>query len=400
MKKWVRIWMMALMLMLVVLPLTSAEVKADTGTCKITVEYDASLATLSMYDNKTNAAVSNGSTLTINENGWTNQIVIQFKIADYYRIKSVTINNEDNTADFVEGAYGGMGKAFNSDTIIKLTVEKTPASLPYVAGARIYAGRTKQNATLVGDSYTVDQDTFKLWAYPNFTDGGTYPEYYARGNWQFSLDGTSWYNCNDYGWSNRTDFWPGWKYWPEKTPINFLTANNYYLRIQLNGRQYYSQGLAYSDAIFMNSDGTVNRINIKNPTVLPSASASSSGGNDAGQSVSTSASVSETVTNEVVDLPVVRILKPQAAKKAVIVKWKKVSSKAIKKIGGIEIQYSLDKTFTNGVKRKTAKKSVLSKKITKLKSKKKYYVRVRAYKMVKGVKHVSKWSKVKSVKIK
>ena len=438
MKNGIKNCIMALMLTFVLLPLTAAEVKADT--CKLTIDYDASLATLTMYDNKTKETVNSGDDLTINENGWTDQIAVEFNIADQYRIKSVTINNVDNTDGFVSGGYGKMGKAFNEDTVIKLVVEKAPANLPYVAGAKIYAGGTKASAAPVGDSYRVDEHTFKLWAYPFFADGGAYPEYYAEGYWQFSLDGSTWTDCKEYGWSRRCDFWPGWNYWPENTPINFVTDKNYYLRIQLNGRRYYSQGTAYSDAIFMNSDGTVNRIDIKNPTVLPAdasssggnddaekpASSAGSGGNEAGQSASSAAggeneagqsaataaggddnaapSVTEaasvTAADVVVDLPAVKIVKPKAAKKAAVIKWKKISKKNRKKIGGIEIQYSTDKSFKSGVKTRTAKKTALSKKITRLKSKKKYYVRVRAYKKVNGVKHVSKWSGVRNVKAK
>lgn len=103
---------------------------------------------------------------------------------------------------------------------------------------------------------------------------------------------------------------------------------------------------------------------------------------------------------EVKDLPAVTIAKPKAAKKSATVKWKKISSKIQKKIAGVEIQYSTDKKFRSGVKTKTAKKTAVSKKITKLKSKKTYYIRIRTYKKIKGVKHVSKWSKVKAVKVK
>ena len=99
-------------------------------------------------------------------------------------------------------------------------------------------------------------------------------------------------------------------------------------------------------------------------------------------------------------LPAVKISKPAAAKKSATVKWKKVSAKNQKKIGKIQIQYSLDKNFRTGVKTTTAKKKAVSKKIKKLQSKKKYYFRIRAYKSSGGQVHVSKWSKVKGVKIK
>ena len=76
---------------------------------------------------------------------------------------------------------------------------------------------------------------------------------------------------------------------------------------------------------------------------------------------------------------------------AFTVKWKKKSS-----ITGYQIQYSTNSKFKKGnksIKIKSAK--TVSKKITKLKVAKKYYVRIRTYK---GKKY-SKWSKVKSAKI-
>lgn len=99
-------------------------------------------------------------------------------------------------------------------------------------------------------------------------------------------------------------------------------------------------------------------------------------------------------------LPAVTILKPVSLKKAATVKWKKLSAKNRKKVGSIQIQYSTDKTFRKGVKSVYVKKSLASKKIKKLKSKKKYYFRIRAYKKSGGVTHISKWSKVRYVKVK
>ena len=99
-------------------------------------------------------------------------------------------------------------------------------------------------------------------------------------------------------------------------------------------------------------------------------------------------------------LPAVKITTPKAAKKAATIKWKKISKANQKKIASIQVQYSLDKTFETGVKTVTAKKTATSKKITKLKSKKTYYVRIRTYRKSGGAVHVSKWSTVKKVKAK
>ena len=110
---------------------------------------------------------------------------------------------------------------------------------------------------------------------------------------------------------------------------------------------------------------------------------------------------SYTKSKVVVDLPKVSIKKPAGSKAGFTVKWKKLSTKKRKKIKGYEIQYSTRKDFAyaNSVLR-TAAKSKASKKIKKLARKKKYYVRVRSYKWIGGVKHVSKWSSKKSVKTK
>ena len=99
---------------------------------------------------------------------------------------------------------------------------------------------------------------------------------------------------------------------------------------------------------------------------------------------------------EIVDLPTVKISKPKAAKKKITVKWKKVSKKNLKKISGIQIQVATDPSFTNIVKTATAGKKKTSKVIKGLRSKTKYYVRIRTYA---AGNHVSNW-KSKSIKVK
>ena len=99
-------------------------------------------------------------------------------------------------------------------------------------------------------------------------------------------------------------------------------------------------------------------------------------------------------------LPSVKITKPKATKKSATVKWKKISKKNLKKIKKIEIQCSPDKTFKTGVITKYANAKKTSIKIKKLKAKKTYYVRLRAYTNSGGAVHVSKWSATKNVKVK
>lgn len=91
----------------------------------------------------------------------------------------------------------------------------------------------------------------------------------------------------------------------------------------------------------------------------------------------------------------------KAAKKAMTVKWKKQASQT----SGYLVQYSQKSNFKSGNKTVTVSgNKKVSQKISKLKSKKTYYVRVCTYKSVKvgkkTVKICSGWSKAKKVKIK
>lgn len=112
----------------------------------------------------------------------------------------------------------------------------------------------------------------------------------------------------------------------------------------------------------------------------------------------TTKSPSRETTKENVNSSIKRtkIKKLYAKKKAIKVKWKKV-----KGIKGYQIQYSTNKKFKKKNKKKLVKKN---KKTTitlrKLKSKKKYYVRIRTYIVKNGVKQYSKWSGKKSKRTK
>ena len=94
--------------------------------------------------------------------------------------------------------------------------------------------------------------------------------------------------------------------------------------------------------------------------------------------------------------------KPVAAKKAITVKWAKQSAKmATSRITGYQIQLATNKEFTRNKKTVTVKGyKKVSKKVTKLKGGKKYYVRICTYKTIEGKKFYSKWSTVKTVKTK
>ena len=88
--------------------------------------------------------------------------------------------------------------------------------------------------------------------------------------------------------------------------------------------------------------------------------------------------------------------KVKAAKKAISVEWKKVSG-----VKGYQVQVATDKKFKKNKKTVTIKKQKTTKTtVKKLKAKKKYYVRMRTYKIVNGKKVYSAWSKIKTVKTK
>ena len=87
------------------------------------------------------------------------------------------------------------------------------------------------------------------------------------------------------------------------------------------------------------------------------------------------------------------IKKLKKSKKAIVVNWKKVSG-----IKGYQIQVATDKKFKKNAKTVVVKKQkTTTATIKHLKSKKKYYVRIRTYKTSNNKKVYSSWSKVKSV---
>ena len=88
-----------------------------------------------------------------------------------------------------------------------------------------------------------------------------------------------------------------------------------------------------------------------------------------------------------------------AASKAITVKWKKQSAKmASSRITGYQIQLATNSKFTKNKKTVTVSGySKTSKKVTKLKGKTKYYIRIRTYKTISGKKYYSPWSKAKTV---
>jgi hypothetical protein len=84
--------------------------------------------------------------------------------------------------------------------------------------------------------------------------------------------------------------------------------------------------------------------------------------------------------------------------KALRVRWKKQAGKmSSSRITGYQLQLATNKKFTKNKKSLTVKGyKKVSKKVTGLKGGKKYYVRIRTYKTIKGKRYYSPWSKIKT----
>lgn len=117
---------------------------------------------------------------------------------------------------------------------------------------------------------------------------------------------------------------------------------------------------------------------------------------DEGQKPETKPTQPTTPTDTTEKSATVKVNKALAKKKALVVYWNKIAN-----VSGYQIQVATDKKFKKNKKTVTvAKQNVSKKTVKKLKAKKKYFVRVRAYKIVDGKKVYGKWSKIKSVKTK
>lgn len=85
-----------------------------------------------------------------------------------------------------------------------------------------------------------------------------------------------------------------------------------------------------------------------------------------------------------------------AKSKGFKVKWKKNTTQTT----GYQIQYSTNSKFKGAKTVTVSKNKTTYKTISKLKAKKKYYVRIRTYKKIGSTKYYSSWSKTKTVKTK
>ena len=104
-------------------------------------------------------------------------------------------------------------------------------------------------------------------------------------------------------------------------------------------------------------------------------------------------SLAFTTTVFATNIPSTTITSVKTKSEAFTIKWKKKTN-----IAGYQIQYSANSKFKRGNKTiKIKKAKTVSKKITGLKPSKKYYVRIRTYKIVNKKTYYSSWSKKKNV---
>ena len=183
---------------------------------------------------------------------------------------------------------------------------------------------------------------------------------------------------------------------PEKDTMVKLTVKTYYSASFVEETDFFfdpgplGDNAAYRSVIVMVKGTKQDEVKDNEVATKPSESATTP------STTQPTTKPSTTKNTETVKPKKTSIKKLSKGKKKFTVTWAKVSG-----VKGYQIQYSSDKKFKKNNKSVTVTKQKTTKAtVKKLKSKKKYYVRVRTYKTVNGKKIYSSWSKVKSVKTK
>lgn len=183
---------------------------------------------------------------------------------------------------------------------------------------------------------------------------------------------------------------------PEKDTMVKLTVKTYYSASFVEETDFFfdpgplGDNAAYRSVSVIVKGTKQDEVKDSEPATKPSESATTP------STTQPTTKPSTTKNTETVKPKKTSIKKLSKGKKNFTVTWAKVSG-----VKGYQIQYSSDKKFKKNNKSVTVTKQKTTKAtVKKLKSKKKYYVRVRTYKTVNGKKIYSSWSKVKSVKTK
>lgn len=183
---------------------------------------------------------------------------------------------------------------------------------------------------------------------------------------------------------------------PEKDTMVKLTVKTYYSASFVEETDFFfdpgplGDNAAYRSVSVIVKGTKQDEVKDSKPATKPSESATTP------STTQPTTKPSTTKNTETVKPKKTSIKKLSKGKKKFTVTWAKISG-----VKGYQIQYSSDKKFKKNNKSVTVTKQKTTKAtVKKLKSKKKYYVRVRTYKTVNGKKIYSSWSKVKSVKTK
>ena len=261
-----RIWAVLLSVCLLVglLPTTAL---ADTESVTLSLNYDDTLCDIRVIDGNTQSSENptvfvsgNGQSASVPSGSWA---IFQItNIRDGYRIGSVTLNGTDRTQSFVNGAYGGLGISnISRDYALTAVMETIPDTLPSVTSVTLYTDEAGTQPAAENITYTSESTEARLYGKATFSDGVEYPVYYARGQWQFTTDGTTWQDTESWG-SNRFDFSPGWSLHKE---LDFLNAS-YDIRLKVEPKNLYTTGdPVYSNVIHINGGAEAAPTDPENP---------------------------------------------------------------------------------------------------------------------------------------
>ncbi len=251
----------------------------DEETVAITLHYNAEDCTVRVYDgNKQSDPMSglfvtgDGQTVRIPKSSWT--VYEIYNIRDGYRIGHVTMNGEDRTEGFINGAYGGMSfSGVKADVVFTAEMEPIPEVLPSITKVTVYLDSTGN--TPAPENMTFGDDfTGKVYGIAEYSDGVKYPNYYDPGQWQYSTDGVNWYDTRSWG-RNRYDFLPKWPYHDIENEIDYL-HESYDLRLKAVPRDLYATGdPVYSNVIHVNGGAKVAPLTVTE--VTPSSAAAKTG---------------------------------------------------------------------------------------------------------------------------
>lgn len=250
-----KLWALPSVLLALCLALALPAAAVETEkTVRVTCDYPSGLCTFTVKVPNSEKTWPLDSDIPFDGGG--DSVWLDFEIeniAEGYRIKSVRMNGRDWTDAFVNGGYGGMATYIRADTAIQVELEKIPASLPSVAGVRLYTDAALTREAPEQLTYESGSKADRLYGKGVYSDGGDYPSYYATGQWEYSTDGVTWEPTRSWG-SNRWDFWPGWQGMdgsghPE---LDFVNASyDMRLRVTPNNR-YTSGGEVLSNVVHVN----------------------------------------------------------------------------------------------------------------------------------------------------